>query len=131
MVVEISRTELARNTRDIVDQVRQGQTVVVQSYGEDQIVLLDMLDYRLLRAVVDYALKQDSEMSDSRISSVINSYLNSQISLARAAELLGVTRFEVMERFERLGVPLRLGPATLEEAQAEIDTAQQAKASPE
>ena len=43
----ISRTELARNTREIVEQVRHGQTVIVQSYGEEQIVLLDALDYRL------------------------------------------------------------------------------------
>jgi prevent-host-death family protein len=49
IAVAISKTELASNTRKIVEQVRHGQTIVVQSHGEDQIVLLDALDYRLLK----------------------------------------------------------------------------------
>jgi hypothetical protein len=38
-------------------------------------------------------------------------------------DLLGLSRFEVQERFFRLDVPLRLGPATLEEARAEVASA--------
>ena len=44
MVTAISKTDLARNTREIVERVRSGQTIVVKSYGEEQIVLLDALD---------------------------------------------------------------------------------------
>jgi len=54
---------------------------------------------------------------DSR---VIHDYLEERISLGKAAELLGLSRFELQERFHRLGAPLRLGPATIEEAREEI-----------
>lgn len=131
MPVAISRTDLARHTREIVDQVRRGQTVVVQSYGEDQVVILDVLDYHILRALVDYALRQDSGLSSGSTSVVIHRYLHEQISLAKAAEALGLSRFELMERFERLGISLRLGPSTLKEAREEIASAQQGKTSPE
>jgi predicted HTH domain antitoxin len=131
MYVTISRTDLARNTREIVDQVRKGDTVVVQSYGEDQIVLLDHLDYKLLRALVDYALRAANTMqaqaADVDVSAVMRRYLDEQISLAKAAELLGVSRYELMEHFERLGIPLRVGPETLGEAQDEIAFAQHAR----
>lgn len=125
-MVTISRTDLARNTREIVDQVRHGQTVTVQSYGEDQIVLVDALDFRVLNAVVSHALKREVGESDS-LFQVVSRYLDEQISLAKAAELLGLSRFDLMERFERLGIPLRLGSASLDEALDEVSAARQAK----
>lgn len=127
MTVVISKTDLARNTREIVDQVRHGQTVIVQSYGENQIVLVDALDYQLLTAVVAYALRQSAGGHQDDFSAVIHSYLDEDISLSKTAEQLGLSRFELMERFERLGVPLRLGPATVAEAQSEISAARQGK----
>lgn len=39
------------------------------------------------------------------------------------AHELGVSRFELMDRFERLGVPVQMGPATLEEAREEVAAA--------
>lgn len=127
MPVTISRTDLARNTREIVDQVRKGDTVVVQSYGEDQIVLLAHLDYQILKALVDYALREPNDVQTADVSAVIRLYLEEQISLAKASEMLGVSRYELMEHFERLGIPLRLGPSTLDEAQDEIAAAQNAR----
>ena len=133
MSITISKTELARNTRDIVDQARKGQTIVVQSYGEEQVVLLDALNYRILRALVNYALRQESKADvrsvDNHLDKVMSDYLEKRVSLARAAELLELSRFELMERFERLGLPLRQGPLTLEEARDEIATAHRGKAS--
>ena len=135
MSITISKTDLARNTRDIVDQARKGQTIVVQSYGEEQVVLLDALDYRILRALVIYALRQASEADvsqiDTHLNKVISDYLEKRVSLAKAAELLDLSRFELMERFERLGLPLRQGPLTLEEACEEIAAAHHGKASTE
>ena len=46
-----------------------------------------------------------------------------EISLGKAAELLGLHRLELQMRLHGLGVPLHLGPATLEEAWAEIEAA--------
>lgn len=131
MQTTISRTDLARNTREIVDQVRKGDTIMVQSYGEDQIVLLDAFDYRILKALVDYALREAGVSHPGDVGEVIRLYLDEQISLAKAAEMLGLSRYELMERFERLGVPLRMGSKTLEEAQEEIASAQHGKASGE
>jgi predicted HTH domain antitoxin len=65
-------------------------------------------------------------MQDDAEIDVIRDYLNQPISLSRAAEQLGLSRFELMERFERLNIPLRLGPETKEEAQREVDAALEA-----
>ena len=127
MQVTISRTELARNTREIVEQVRKGDTVFVQSYGEDQIVLLDFLDYKILKALVDYALRETTDLQAADVSEVMHRYLDEQISLAKASELLGLSRYELMERFDRLNIPLRLGPETLEDAQEEVVSSQYAR----
>jgi predicted HTH domain antitoxin len=124
MQVTISRTDLARNTREIVDQVRKGYTVFVQSYGEDQIVLLDLLDYKILKALVDYALREATDLRAGDVNEVMHRYLDEQISLAKASEILGLSRYELMERFDRLEIPLRLGPETLADAQEEIASAQ-------
>ena len=124
MQVTISRTDLARNTREIVDQVRKGYTVFVQSYGEDQIVLLDLLDYKILKALVDYALREATDLRAGDVTEVMHRYLDEQISLAKASEILGLSRYELMERFDRLEIPLRLGPETLADAQEEIASAQ-------
>jgi predicted HTH domain antitoxin len=51
---------------------------------------------------------------------VLQAYLADEISLGKAADLLGLSRFELQEHFVRLGVPLRLGSATLEEAHEEV-----------
>lgn len=128
MSITVSRTDLARNTREIVDQVRKGQTIFVQSYGEDQVVLLDALDYRILRALADYAVKETSASGGEVLNEVLQAYLAQHISLAKAAESLGLSRFELMERFERLGIPLRLGPSTVEETQQEVSAARHAQA---
>ncbi len=62
-------------------------------------------------------------MEDDAVIDVIRDYLNQSISLSRAAELLGMSRFELMDRFKRLNIPLRLGPRTKQEAQDEINAA--------
>ena len=46
----ISKTDLARRTRQIVNQARRGGAVIVESYGEEQVAILDAADYRCLRA---------------------------------------------------------------------------------
>ncbi len=125
-VAIISRTDLARNTREIVEQVRRGQTVLLQSYGEDQIVLLDVLDYRLLKALGAYGLREMGEVEPDSIGDVVRSYLSQEISLSKAAEMLNTSRYDLLERFERLGVPLRFGAQTVDEARVEVDAAQDA-----
>jgi hypothetical protein len=50
----ISKTDLARRTRSVLEQARRGRTVIVESYGEEQVAILDVLDYRILRAIAAY-----------------------------------------------------------------------------
>ena len=50
----ISKTELARRTRQIVDRARRGERIIVESYGEEQVAVIDAIDYRLLSAVAGY-----------------------------------------------------------------------------
>jgi len=113
----ISHSDLEHNTRDIVDRVRQGELTVLASSGEEEIVLLDATDFRLLRALAGSAADSAEMDAEARI---VRDYLDERISLGKAAEKLGLSRFELQERFHRLGAPLRLGPASIEEAQAEI-----------
>jgi PHD/YefM family antitoxin component YafN of YafNO toxin-antitoxin module len=123
MSAVVSRTDLARNTRAIVDQVRNGQTVVVQSHGQDQIVLLDALDYRILNALAKVATAEAEAFAADTIEQVMYDYSHERISLAKAAEVLRLPRFDLAARFERLDIPLRIGPATLDDARDEVRAA--------
>ena len=142
----ISRTDLARSTRQTLEQVRRGQTVLVESYGEEQVAIVDALDYRLLRAAAAYRARPDAPVQDASAipqgltaetiaaaqaaaggdpqvvwEQVVTAYLEGHISLGRAATLLQQSRFELQARFNRLGLPLRLGPTTTAEGQAEYN----------
>ncbi len=61
----ILRTELARKTREVVTSVQEGQPTLVRSYGQDQVVLLDALDYRLLCGVATWALTRFEETPEA------------------------------------------------------------------
>jgi hypothetical protein len=148
----ISKTDLARRTRHVLEQARRGRTVIVESYGEEQVAILDVLDYRILRAVAAYRAESprsapvsnptlmprgldldEVEQATTRAGGdaqagwdrVFAAYLDGDISLGRAAELLGLSRLELAERFRRLELPLLTGPMTLQEAREEYSVFQQ------
>jgi len=116
-----SRTDLTRKTREILEVVRRGGPAVIRSYGEEQAVVLDPLDYRLLHGLAGLVLP--GHETDVGEGALLRRYLDEEISLAKVAETLGVSRFELMERFDRLGVPVFIGPADIEEARAEVEAA--------
>ena len=80
--------------------------------------------------VINQAMLQDA---DARWAWVVDRYLDQQISLSKAAELLGVHMLELRERFLDLGIPLRIGPVDQAEAKAEVEAARRwtASANPE
>ena len=121
----ISQADLARKTQEVVDRVQHGEVAVVESSGHEQVVLLDALDFRLLQALAQCAIgtAEQSQEADDPETGVLRDYLAGEISLGKAAELLDLSWFELKERFLRLRVPLRLGPATLDEARAEVAAA--------
>ena len=61
------------------------------------------------------------EDADLRWAVVVSAYLEHEINLGKAAELLGMHELELRDRFIQLGIPLRIGPADMAEAQAEAD----------
>jgi predicted HTH domain antitoxin len=124
----ISQEDLAQTTQEVIDRVQPGEVVIIHRAGQEQMVLMDPLDFRLLQALAQCAIpgqERGQEADDSDVSDVraLQAYLAAEISLGKAAELLGLYCLELQERLHRLGVPLRLGPATLEEAWAEIEAA--------
>jgi predicted HTH domain antitoxin len=54
---------------------------------------------------------------------VIRAYLDQQISLSKAAELLDMTRLELQRHFLQQGIPVRM--LSLDEVQAEVETLRQ------
>jgi predicted HTH domain antitoxin len=137
-VQRVSRTELARHTRRVLSDVQRGRTALIENYGEPEAALLDIVDYRILRAVMHvYADKpeiasnaglSDQEVQavddpDARYRLVFAHYLTGTISLARAAELLEMPWLELRTRCLRLNVPLRGAPGDVDEAAADVATA--------
>ncbi len=56
---------------------------------------------------------------------VIGAYLDRDINLGKAAELLGVHPVELRRQFLKKGIPVRIGCESIEELQAEVAAAEQ------
>jgi predicted HTH domain antitoxin len=91
---------------------------------------MDIVDYHIVRAVMRYhreppGIEPGTGLPEAPHSAtnpqaqcdlVLAHYLSENISLGRAAELLGLPWIDLRTRFVRLDMPLRLAPADLEEA---------------
>ena len=132
------KTELARNTRQIIRAAQRGQTVVIEHHGQPEVAIIDIADYHILRAFAHYhahppQVEIGGGLSDEAVAAqpalqaqydlILAYYLADEISLSRAAELLGLPWLDLRTRFLRLDVPLRPAPAALAEAQAALANA--------
>ena len=141
MTILISRTELARNTRKVIEEARRAGPVLVESYGEEQVALVDAFDFRLMQAFIRYqASEAQDKVSDNmmglteeavqeairlsgsdvqaRWDRVVAAHQKHDISFGRAAELLNTDRsWSVLTVW---AIPLHIGPVTIEEALEEI-----------
>ena len=70
-------------------------------------------------SIVEKLMREDERL---RWALVVGAYLDGEINLGKAAELLGMHRLELQQLFIEKGIPLRLGPETLEEAKAEVES---------
>jgi predicted HTH domain antitoxin len=135
-VRRVRKTDLARNTRQVINTVLRGQTAIVESHGQPEVAILDILDYRIIRAVMRYYAQRpeidvESGLADERLAPlsdpqerldlVLAHYLAGAISLGRAAELLQLPWLALRTHFLRLDVPLRVAPADLDEARQDIE----------
>jgi prevent-host-death family protein len=129
------KTELSRNTRQIIRAAQRGQTVVIEHHGQPEVAIIDIADYHILRALAHYyahatQIESGSGLSDEAVAAqpdlqaqydlVLAYYLAEEISLGRAGELLDLPWIDLRTRFLRLDVPLRIGPADPDEARAEV-----------
>lgn len=76
-------------------------------YGSEEEVIRDALRH-LLRA-----------RPEARVELAVHRYQTEELSLAKAAELAGVSWSQMREILVEKGIPPRLGPQTVEEAQEE------------
>ncbi len=106
MAIIVSKTDLARRTRNIVDLTQRGNVVHVRSYGADCIVLLDALTYRLLTLLASRALPDSAQ--DGWLESLLSDLVEHTDGERRAASKLStagmVSQVEVIERLGRLGI---------------------------
>jgi prevent-host-death family protein len=134
-VSTISKTDLARKTREVFHTVQHGQTVIVENHGQPEAAILDIADYYILLASARYhtqspQIAPDQGLAEESIKGltaqdlydvVIAHYLGEAISLSRAAELLELPWLDFRSRLYRTGLPVRIGPENIEDLRAEMD----------
>ena len=138
MVYRVRKTDLARNTRKVINAVQRGRTALIESHGQPEVAIIDIVDYHIVRAVMRYHAQQpemdvDAGLSEQEVETlsepqdrynlVLAHYLAGSISLSRTAELLGLTWLDLRTRFLRLDVPVRTAPADESEARADVEVA--------
>ena len=132
----VRKTDLARDTHRVINAVLRGQTAVVESHGQPEVAIIDIVDYRILRAVMRFYAQQptidvQAGLSDAdveatsepqaRFDLVMAHYLAGDISLGRAGELLGLSWLDLRTRCLRLDVPVRAAPADLTGAREDVE----------
>lgn len=88
-----------------------------QAWELEQLIRLSQQQPDLVSTALQRLL---AENDDLRWAMVVGAYLEGQISLGKAAELLGMHPLTLREHFLELGIPLRLGAADEAEARAEV-----------
>ncbi len=104
MEVEVvSKTELARRTREVIDRVRHGgRHVIVENYGSPEVAIIDIEEYRHLMALA----QRETEAQRRREEESLIDRLTATRRLTRqeAAELIAHAREEV-QRLMAEGAP--------------------------
>ncbi|MFC2030326.1 type II toxin-antitoxin system prevent-host-death family antitoxin [Chloroflexota bacterium] len=132
-IKRVPKTDLARQTRQVINAVMRGHTVVIESHGHPEVAIVDIVDFYIMRAVMGYYVhrpeiepdaglteQQVEEVSEpqDRYDLVLAHYLTTSIRLEWAAELLGLAWLDLYSRCQRLNVPLDLNKAERQSALA-------------
>lgn len=91
--------------------------MATQPWVLDQLVKLRRYQPERVDRAIGELLKQQADL---HWSVVVGAYLDGEINLGKAAELLGMHRLELQKSFMAQGIPLRIGPESIEEARAEL-----------
>ena len=137
-ILRVRKTDLARNSSQIIRNVQRGQTVLIENHGHAEAAILDIVDYHILRAVTTYyahpaKIKPKAGLSNDALAKldspqnvydlVMAYYLAGAISTGKAAELLDLPWLDLRNRFIRLDVPIKLGAEDESEALSEARAA--------
>lgn len=136
-IQRIRKTDLARNTHQIIQNVQRGGAILIENHGQAEVAIVDVCDYYILRTLASYYTRPSQvhrkEIRDNVIAKmedqqsvydlVLAAYLGGDISLGRSAELLELPLLDLQSRFIRLGVPLNLGAKDKGEAKSEVKAA--------
>lgn len=93
------------------------RTMVAVPWAVKQLGKLRTSQPDLIDRAVARLLEENEEL---RWAVVLSAYLDREINLGKAAELLGMHELELRDRFVELGVPVRWGSENLAEARAEV-----------
>lgn len=88
-------------------------TSMPPTWATDQLARLAHRQPDLVNPAIQELLTQNHDL---RWALVVGAYLEKEINLGKAAEMLDIHELDLRERFIRLGIPLRIGPADLAEA---------------
>jgi antitoxin (DNA-binding transcriptional repressor) of toxin-antitoxin stability system len=116
-VQTISRADLPREAQRVLDAVHEGHPAIIEHGGEPEAAIVDIVDYRLLRALARLRTSpiavENPEMGlsgrvadqapdiQARFDLIVAYYLAEAIGLGRTAELLGMAWVELRDRFVR------------------------------
>lgn len=89
-----------------------------RTWAIDHLARLAQRQPDLVNPAIQALLAQNQEL---RWALIVSAYLDREINLGKAAEMLDLHELELRDRFIKLGIPLRIGPVDLAEAQAEAD----------
>ncbi len=117
----VSKTELARRTREVIDRVRHGgRHVVVENYGSPEVAIIDIEEYRHLMALqqreVDAQLRRQEESLIDRLTAT------RRLTRQEAAEVIAHARDEV-QRLLGEGMPEAAGNGRRREEEREREVA--------
>ncbi|OGG50267.1 MAG: hypothetical protein A3F84_18065 [Candidatus Handelsmanbacteria bacterium RIFCSPLOWO2_12_FULL_64_10] len=86
-----------------------------------QLEKLNEVDPELVNGAIDRLLGEDPALQEKVVT---GAYLDGDINLGKAAELLGIHPMELRQRFLRRGIPVRVGAESVEALQAEVAAAE-------
>jgi len=111
----VSKTELARRTREVIDRVRHGgRHVIVENYGSPEVAIIDIDEYRHLMALhqreVEAQLRRQEESLIDRLTAT------RRLTRQEAAEVIAHARDEIQRL---LGEGLEISEITRRERERE------------
>jgi len=93
-------------------------SLMISDWQLEHLIKLQRTRPELVQRALEKMMAEDEEL---RWSLVVSAYLDESISLARAASLLGMHPIELRQVFLDKGIPVYLGPESLEDARAEVE----------